>query len=82
MSEYDVETPTVEVRVYERGTLVERILCESLDDAADIVATWEEREGFTCEVEDLAEHHAPNDVLAPEPEDALTESEYRLEQES
>jgi hypothetical protein len=81
MGEYDVETPTVEVRVYEHGTLVEQVLCESLDDAADVVATWEEHEGFTCEVEELAEHHAPNDVLAPEPEDVLAEAEYRLEPE-
>lgn len=78
MGEYDIETPSLEVRVYEHGTLVTRIPCESMEEAADIVAEWEEREGFTCEVEDLAAEHAPDEVLAPEPEDVIIDDDrYR-----
>ena len=77
MSDYDVGSPTVRVRVYEEGGLVATIRCESADEAADIAADWEERPGYRCEVEDGATDHEPEDVLAPEPEDVEPEVEYR-----
>jgi hypothetical protein len=69
--EFDVGTPTLQVSVYEHGELIARVPCESTDEAADIIAQWEERDGVQCEVDDLAVHHGPDDVLAPEPEDSL-----------
>jgi hypothetical protein len=77
--EFDVGTPTLQVNVYEAGRSIARISCESAQEAADVVAEWEEREGVECEVEDLAVHHGPDDVLAPEPEDAIAEDDYRAE---
>jgi hypothetical protein len=52
-------------------------MCESSQDAADVAAEWEQREGFACEIDDLAVRHGPDDVLAPEPEDILEEDDYR-----
>jgi hypothetical protein len=75
--EYDVDTPALQVNVYRDGQLVAQVPCESVDDATDVVAQWEDQEGVECEVEDLAERHGAQDVLQPEPEDTLPESEYR-----
>lgn len=75
--EYDIETPTLRVNVYRHGRLVGRALCESVDDAADYVAQWEDDDGIEYEVEDLAAAHGASDVLAPEPDDIVTEDEYR-----
>ena len=69
--EFDVGAPTLQVNVYEAGRLVTQVACESPEEAANVVAEWEEREGVECEVEDLSVHHGPDDVLAPEPEDAM-----------
>jgi hypothetical protein len=69
--EFDVGTPTLQVNVYEAGELIAQVACESAQEAAEAVAEWEEREGVECEVEDLAVHHEPTDVLSPEPEDGL-----------
>ncbi len=77
MSDYDVGSPTVRVKVYEHGGLVATIRCESAEEAADIAADWEEQSGYTCEVDDLAAVHQPGDVRAPEPEDFMPEDEYR-----
>jgi len=67
--QFDSGAPTLQVNVYENGSLVAQIGCESADEAADVAAEWEERDGFECEVEDLAVQHGPTDVLAPEPDD-------------
>ncbi len=75
--EYDVGSPTQRVNVYEAGRLVAQVMCESAQDAADVAAEWEQREGFACEIDDLAVRHGPDDVLAPEPEDILEEDDYR-----
>ena len=75
--ERNIETPTLRVNVYEHGRLVAETPCESLDEAADIAAQWDDVEGAQCVVEDLGAHHAPSDVLAPEPEDVLSDEEYR-----
>lgn len=69
--EFDVGTPTLQVNVYEEGELIAQIACESAAEAADVAAEWEERDGVQCDIEDLAVHHGPDDVLAPEPEDSM-----------
>lgn len=60
------ETPTIEVRVYRDGQLVERELYESEDQAALAVEAWAEIEGVECEVDDLSIRHRPGDILEPE----------------
>ena len=77
--EYDIETPALRVNVYEHGRLVTRVLCESADEAADVVALWEDAEGVVCELEDLAARHGASDVRAPEDADTVAEDEYRAE---
>ncbi|HYL51328.1 MAG TPA: hypothetical protein VEZ15_05110 [Acidimicrobiia bacterium] len=74
--EYDIETPALRVKVYERGALVAEIPCESADDAADVVAQWEDVEGVKCELIDLAVRHDTFDILAPEPEDVVADDDY------
>lgn len=76
MSQYDAGSPTLQVSIYKRGELIEQVLCETPEEAAEVAAEWGEQE-YTCEVEDLAEAHSPDDVLAPEPEDFLAEDEHR-----
>ncbi len=71
VGEFDVGTPTLQVNVYEDGELIEQVACESAAEAAEVVTDREEREGVRCEIEDLAVHHGPDDVLAPEPEDSM-----------
>jgi hypothetical protein len=61
------ETPRIEVRVYRRGELVQRELCDSEEDAREVVESWSEQEEVTCEVDSLTTRHHPEDVLAPEP---------------
>lgn len=73
--EFDVGAPTIRVNVYESGQLIAQVACESADDAADAVNTWEAREGVECVVEDLSVTHGPDDVLTPEPEDAAQDDD-------
>lgn len=68
-------TPVTEVRVYRDDELVERVLCESEEEAAEVLERWAEVEDVTCLVDDLSFHHAPGDVLEPEPTELL-EDEY------
>jgi hypothetical protein len=75
--EFDSGAPALQVTVYESGRLITRIACESAQEAADLVDEWEAREGVKCEVEDMAVHHEPDDVLAPEPEDVFNLDDYR-----
>lgn len=69
MSEqYDADaTPSIEVRVFRGDELIERRLCESDEEAAEVVEQWAEVEDVTCLVDDLSFHHTQNDVLEPEP---------------
>ena len=69
--EFDIGTPTLVVNVYEAGRLLTRVPCESADEAVGVVAEWEALDRVQCEVEDLGTRHQPEDVLAPEPEDAF-----------
>ena len=48
------ESPTLEVRAYREGKLLERAFCETEQEAADVVAAWEELEGVECVVDDLS----------------------------
>ncbi len=77
MTQYDSGAPTVLVRVYADRELVARVLCETSEEAVDVAATWEDRPGYMCIIEDLGEVHEPDAVLAPEPEDLDPENEYR-----
>jgi hypothetical protein len=61
------ETPRIEVRVYRHGDLVQRELCDSEEDASEVVESWSEHDDVICEVDDLTTRHHPEDVLAPEP---------------
>jgi hypothetical protein len=62
------ETPTIEVRVYLDGRLLERDLCESEIEAALAVEAWTEIDGIECEVDDLSIAHRPDEILEePEP---------------
>jgi len=47
------ESPTVEVRVWRRGQVIHRELCDSLEVAAEVMDDWLELEGTTCEAKDL-----------------------------
>jgi hypothetical protein len=69
-------TPTVEVVVYRHGEEIHRELCETAEDAALVVERWSEEDGVECEVDDLAVHHTPDDILEPAP-DEFRDDEYR-----
>ena len=56
-------SPSIEVRVYWRGNLVDRTLCESDEEAAEVVHGWTDLDGVTCEVDDLTFRHRPGDVF-------------------
>ena len=43
--EYDIETPALRVNVYRHGELAAQVLCESADEAADVVARVGRRRG-------------------------------------
>ncbi|TVT38129.1 hypothetical protein FNH05_24595 [Amycolatopsis rhizosphaerae] len=58
---------TIEVRVFRDDELVQRELCESEEQAAEVVEAWAEVDGVTTEVDDLSFHHRPGDLLEPEP---------------
>jgi hypothetical protein len=49
-----IQTLVVEVIVYRHGTEIARQPCESEEEAAAVVAHWEEERGVTCEVVDLS----------------------------
>lgn len=70
-------TPSIEVRIFRDDELIESQLCESDEEAAEVVQKWSEVEDVTCLVDDLSFHHTPNDVLEPEPS-APAEEEYPL----
>lgn len=61
------DTPSIEVRVYRDGNLVQRELCENDVDAAAVVDAWSEVEGVVCQVVDPSTGSAPASVLDPRP---------------
>jgi hypothetical protein len=56
---------TVEVTVYRDGEVIHRELCESELDAEAVVERWKEFDGTEFQVDDLAVHHGPTDILEP-----------------
>jgi hypothetical protein len=70
----DSGTPTLEVRVYDRGRLLTRELCESEEDAASVAERWQEVANVLVVVDDLSCEHGPDDILAPE-EPLIVEAE-------
>ena len=71
------ETPTVEVRIYRDGRLVQRELCESEEDAALVVEKWSEIEGTEFEVDDLSSPHQPDQILDLEPPEPAEDEAFR-----
>jgi len=63
-TEFD-ESPTVEVIVFRHGHEIRRELCESAEQVAAVVDLWSELEGVHCQVDDLAVHHTPGQILEP-----------------
>ena len=63
------ETPTLEACAYRDGVLVARELCESEEDAASFVDTWEQEPGIECEVDDLSVRSHGVEVFEVEPTD-------------
>ena len=59
----DAGSPTIEVRIYQDGTLVGTELCEDEQEAAEAVAAWEGRDGVAV-VDDLTQQEDPEDTLA------------------
>lgn len=52
-------------------------MCETSEEAADVVAKWEAGEGHSCEIGDLFVKHGGEDVLAPDPEGVFPMDERR-----
>lgn len=68
------QTPTIEVRVYLRGELIDTQLCETIDEATALVAAREETPGVECEVEDLSA--TTHDVSSAEVESTDLDTGY------
>jgi hypothetical protein len=70
MTKYRAEDPatepTIEVTVFRDGAVVDRILCESDQDAIAVVEQWTEQPGVRCQIDDLSSRHRAGDVLEPE----------------
>jgi hypothetical protein len=64
------EAPTVEVIAFRDGREIARELYDTPEEAARAVERWSETSGVVCQVDDLAVHHQPTDVLDPSPADA------------
>ena len=69
------ESPTIEVRVFRHGDLIDRVLCETEEEAVVVVERWSDLDDVSCLVDDLSYQHTPGDVLEPEPSEAL-EDDY------
>ncbi len=63
---YDTGAPTIEVRIYRDHELLMRVLCESEDDASEVVDRWSDVANLFVIADDLATMHGPGDVLARE----------------
>lgn len=63
---YDPGAPTIEVRIYRDGQLLDTELCESEEEAATVVKQWSDIENVYVLVDDLSAHHDPGDILAPD----------------
>lgn len=68
------QTPMIEVRVFRNGELIHRELCESEEQASDLIEAWGELSGTTFEVDDLSVHHGGGEILEPEASEATEET--------
>lgn len=68
------ETPSVEVRAYRHGKLIGTKFCETIDEAAALVTSWEETPGVECEVDEIST--AAHDVSMFEVDTGDVESAY------
>jgi len=75
--EETADSPSVEVRIWRNGELIQRELAESAEAAQDIVDAWSEIEGVECEVDDLSVTHRADEILEPSAEDYRDESAER-----
>lgn len=69
------EGATIEVLVFREGREIERVVCETEEQAALVVEHWSEVDGATCEVGDLGVSHLPEEILATDIEDILLEGD-------
>jgi hypothetical protein len=61
---YDpASTPSIEVQVFRHGHLVLTELCDSEDDAADVIDRWSELPGVQCLIQDLSSPVRGDDAL-------------------
>jgi len=81
VSEERDEAPTIEVRVFRHGVLIQQELCESEEQALLVVDEWAELDGVECEVDDLSVHHRAGDILEPEPAE-LRDEDYPEDRET
>lgn len=77
---HDREAAVVKVTIYRHGEVIQVELCESADEAADLVASWEETRGVECEVEDLSA--TVHDSSASDPGRFRTNAAYPHSSES
>jgi hypothetical protein len=56
----------VELRLFQDGTLAQRRLCESSEEAVRLVQEWADRGLSQIEIDDLSAHHGPDQILEPE----------------
>ena len=63
---YDVGAPTLEVRIYDHDRLLATELCESEDDAREVVERWQDVANLFVVADDLSSKHRHEDVLAPD----------------
>ncbi len=63
------ESPTVEVIVFRGGHEIGRELFDTREEAALAVERWSEEQGVSCQVDDLAVHHRPEDIRDPSPDE-------------
>lgn len=69
------EAPTVELVAFCDGREIARELYDTREQAAEAVARWSESTGVVCQVDDLAVHHRPSDILDPVPDDVFDDEQ-------
>jgi hypothetical protein len=63
------------VRIYRDGAIAHRQVCESADEAAALVQQWAEFGISRVDVDDLSAHHRTGQVLEPELEVDLPDTD-------
>jgi hypothetical protein len=61
------EQGSVEVRIFRHGALIDREVCESVEEASDVVDAWAQAGAdIECEVDDLSYDHHQGEIEEPE----------------